>query len=41
MQPGSNASGGSVICPPHLFTLGVPVTAAKNEPVLHPGADDF
>lgn len=41
VQDGTNASGGSVVCPPHLFTLGVPVTAAKNEPVLHPGADDF
>ncbi len=41
VQQGTNESGGSVLCPPHLFTLGVPVTAAKNEPVLHPGADDF
>lgn len=41
VQPGTNAGGGSVVCPPHLFTLGVPVTAAKNEPVLHPGADDY
>lgn len=40
VQPGTNASGGNVVCPPHLFTLGVPVTA-KNEPVLHPGSDDF
>jgi type IV pilus assembly protein PilA len=41
VQPGTNAGGGPVLCPPHLFGLGVPVTAAKNEPVLHPGADDY
>jgi type IV pilus assembly protein PilE len=40
VQPGVNAGGGSVTCPPHLFGLGVPVTA-DNEPVLHPGADDY
>ncbi len=40
VQPGTAAGGANVTCPPHLFGLGVPITAS-NESVLHPGADDF
>jgi len=41
VQSGTNAGGGNVTCPPHLFGLGVPLGAADMDPVLHPGADDF